>query len=140
MTPAPEDSPAPPAGAMGLGAWLLLGLCSGGGMALAAWLLIAPDITPPSSFPFKDKLFHFIAFGCLTGPAVLAAGRRIVPFWLAHMLALAAGIEVVQGLSHLGRSPSVVDFLAGALGIVAAAWLALRIRRAVIGKSSGATA
>ncbi len=109
--------------------WALLGVVSGAGMALAAWLLIAPDVGPPPVLPFQDKIFHFMAFGCLTGPAVLAFGRRILWFWAAHMLALAAGIEVVQLVSGLGRSASAVDFLAGAAGIAAAAWLGVALRR-----------
>ena len=133
MTPPPAS---PPESRAGLAAWIVLGLCSGGGMALAAWLLIAPDISPPSDIPFKDKIFHFVAFGCLTGPAVLAIGRRLLPFWLTHMLALAAGIEVVQALGHQGRSASIVDFLAGGLGIAVAAWVALAIRGFVLRKGS----
>ena len=89
-------------------------------MALAAWLLIAPDVGPPLAFPFQDKVFHVIAFGCLTGPAVLALPRRYMWFWAAHMLALAAGIEIVQTLGGEGRSGSVWDFLADVVGVALA--------------------
>ncbi len=68
--------------------WAVLGAISGLGMALAAWLLIAPTAGPPPAFPFQDKVFHAVAFACLTGPAVLVLPPRYLWFWLAHMVAL----------------------------------------------------
>jgi hypothetical protein len=59
---------------------------------------------------------------------VLALPRRYLIFWLAHMLALAAGIELVQALDRQGREASVWDFLAGAAGIATAAFLGRLIR------------
>lgn len=118
-------------GGSGIGtgvAWAALGVCSGLGMALAAWLLMAPDVGPPPTFPYQDKVFHLVAFGCLTGPAALALPRRYLGFWLAHMVALAAGIEVVQELAGDGRTGSVADFLADIVGIAAAFALARAIR------------
>lgn len=100
--------------------WAGLGIVSGLGMALAAWLLIAPDVGPPPTIPFQDKIFHALAFASLTGPAVLVLPRRYLWFWIAHMLALGAGIEVVQSLGGEGRSGDLTDFLADAVGIVAA--------------------
>lgn len=115
------------------GLWAILGAVSGLGMALAAFLLIAPDVGPPPLFPFQDKAFHAVAFGCLTGPAALVLARRYRPFWLAHMLTLGAGIEVAQTFGGKGRSGDVTDFLADAAGIVAAfliaAWVRARVTR-----------
>jgi hypothetical protein len=108
--------------------WVGLGVCSGLGMALAAWLLIAPNVGPPPAFPYQDKVFHFVAFGCLTGPAALVLPRRYLGFWLGHMMALGAGVEVVQELAGDGRSGSVWDFLADAAGVIAAVALARLIR------------
>jgi hypothetical protein len=106
---------------------VLLGALSGLAMALAAYLLIAPDVGPPPAIPFQDKLFHAAAFAGLTGPAVLVLPRRYVGFWLAHMIALAAGIEIVQSLGSTERSGSVFDFLADLAGIL----IALGIGRAI---------
>lgn len=97
-------------------------------MALAAWLLISPHVGPPPRFPFQDKVFHAICFGVLTGPAVLALPRRYLGFWVAHMLALGAGIEVVQQLDGEGRSGDIIDFLADAVGVGLAVTIALMIR------------
>ena len=97
-------------------------------MALAAWLLIAPDVGPPPAFPFQDKVFHIIAFAALTGPAVLALPRRYLGFWVAHMLAVGAGIEIVQMLDGEGRNGSVWDFLADAVGVALALGLGRLIR------------
>jgi len=71
--------------------WGVIGVISGLGMAMAAQLLIAPDVGPPPMFPFQDKVFHVVMFGCLTGPGVLVLPRRYLWFWLAHMVALGAG-------------------------------------------------
>jgi len=106
----------------------ILGVGSGLAMALAAYLLIAPDVGPPPLFPFQDKLFHLIAFAALCGPAVLALPKKYMWFWLAHMLALGAGIEIVQALGHNHRTGSVWDFLADVAGIALALGIGRLIR------------
>ncbi|HVY90328.1 MAG TPA: hypothetical protein VG942_15785 [Hyphomonadaceae bacterium] len=118
-----------PSASLRSASWAGLGLVSGLGMALAAFLLIAPDVGPPPLFPFQDKVFHFICFGCLAGPAVLVLPRQYMWFWLAHMAALGAGIEVAQGLGHNGRDAELSDFLADLAGILAA-WGIGRLIRA----------
>lgn len=99
---------------------IVLGLISGLGMALAAFLLIAPEVGPPPLLPFQDKLFHMVAFACLTGPAVLVLPRQYLWFWAAHMMALGAGIEVAQAMRDEGRSGDLLDFVADCAGIAAA--------------------
>jgi hypothetical protein len=110
---------------------LILGVGSGLAMALAAYLLIAPPIGPPPVIPFQDKLFHAIVFAALTGPGVLVLPRRYLWFWLAHMIALGAGIEVVQSISDEGRTGSIWDFLADLVGIAAALAVGRAIRTRV---------
>ena len=100
--------------------WSGLGVLSGLGMAVAAYLLIAPNVGPPPAIPFQDKIFHVVMFGCLTGPGVLVLPRRYLWFWLAHMAALGAGIEIVQAQGDEGRSGDVLDFIADCVGIAAA--------------------
>ncbi len=113
--------------------WAGLGAVSGLGMALAAWLFIAPDVGPPPAIPFQDKIFHAVAFACLTGPGVLVLPRRYLWFWVAHMVALGGGIELVQARGDEGRSGDVLDFAADVVGIVAALgvgrWLRARFER-----------
>jgi hypothetical protein len=113
--------------------WAGLGVVSGLGMALAAWLFIAPDVGPPPAIPFQDKIFHAVAFACLTGPGVLVLPRRYLWFWVAHMVALGGGIELVQARGDEGRSGDVLDFAADVVGIVVALgvgrWLRARFER-----------
>ena len=108
--------------------WGVLGIISGLGMAMAAQLLIAPNVGPPPMFPFQDKVFHVVCFGCLTGPGVLVLPRRYLWFWLAHMVALGGGIEIVQARGDEGRSGDVVDFIADCVGIAAAVGVGRWIR------------
>ena len=68
-------------------------------------------------------------FAALTGPAVLALPKRYAPFWLAHMLALGIGSEIVQGMIGEGRSADVLDVLADWAGVWAG-YLVARIIRA----------
>lgn len=110
---------------------VVLGAASGLCMALAAFLLIAPDVGPPPVFPFQDKVFHAIAFACLTGPAVLVLPRKYLWFWLAHMVALGAGIEIVQSMGGEGRAGSAWDFLADVVGVAAALGIGRLIRAKV---------
>jgi hypothetical protein len=114
--------------------WAACGVISGLGMAVAAWVLIAPNIGPPPAIPFQDKIFHALAFACLTGPAVLVLPRRYLWFWIAHMVALGGGIELVQARAGEGRSGDVLDFIADLVGIAVAVgigrWLRGRFEKA----------
>jgi hypothetical protein len=110
---------------------LVLGACSGGAMALAAFLLIAPQVGPPPALPFQDKIFHAVCFAVLAGPAVLVLPEKYLGFWLAHMVVLGAGIEVVQSLGLDSRSGSAWDFLADLAGIGIALVIARMIRRRI---------
>ena len=116
---------------MGVWGLLALGLVSGVGAALAGWLLTAPQTAPPGDFLFADKLWHFLAFACLTAPGCLALDRRGRRFWCAHMLALAVGSEIVQAVSGQGRSGDPIDALADAAGVLAALLGARLVRRLV---------
>lgn len=109
----------------------VLGVGSGLAMALAAWLLIAPPVGPPPAFPFQDKLFHAVVFAALTGPGVLVLPRKYLWFWVAHMIALGAGIEIVQPLGDNGRTGSLWDFLADLAGITVALGIGRVIRARV---------
>jgi hypothetical protein len=107
---------------------LVIGVGSGLAMALAALLLIAPYAGPPPAFPFQDKVFHGLVFACLAGPGVVALPRKYLWSWLGHMIALAAGIEIVQPIADAGRTGSFWDFLADLAGIAVALALGRAIR------------
>ena len=107
---------------------LVLGIGSGLAMAVASYLLIAPNVGPPPVIPFQDKLFHAIIFAALTGPGALVLPRKYFWFWAAHMIALGAGIEIVQPFGDSGRTGSIWDFLADLAGIAAALGIGRAIR------------
>ena len=107
---------------------LVLGIGSGLAMALASYLLIAPNVGPPPVIPFQDKLFHAIIFAALTGPGALVLPRKYLWFWAAHMIALGAGIEIVQSFGDGGRTGSIWDFLVDLAGIAAALGIGRAIR------------
>lgn len=120
------------AGAAGRAALAGLGLFAGGVAAYAVLRLITPSADVPK-FPFADKVYHVAAFGALTLPGALALPRAQMWFWAAFMTAFAAGMEWVQAADARGRTASVEDFLAGAVGValavIAGQWLRARIER-----------
>jgi hypothetical protein len=93
-------------------------------------VLFAPADDVPSSPPGVDKLVHLLLFAALAGSGRWAGARAGVLGVL--LVAYAAVSEVVQGLSALGRSASVVDWVADAVGVLAGllawAWAGRRSR------------
>lgn len=94
-----------------------------------AWFSLAPEVPAPVA-GYSDKLQHFAAYGVLMLLG-LAAGARP---WLvlgAAVVAFGAGVEVLQGLVPSGRTGSVLDGVANALGVGAASaawWVVERVR------------
>jgi hypothetical protein len=137
-----DDSSVAPVGGMqgalasGLLVQLVLGACSGGAMAYAAYVLISPTVGPPPLFPYQDKVFHAVCFAALTGPAALVLPRRYLWFWVAHMVLLGIGIEVVQAKWIPERTGSILDFLADAVGIALAVWIGRWVRSFVMRRAS----
>ena len=78
-------------------------------------VLFAPGDDVPSAPPGVDKLVHLALFLALA-LAGRWAGIRVVP--LAVLLVAYGGVsEVVQAVSDLQRSGSVLDWLADAAGV-----------------------
>jgi VanZ family protein len=94
-------------------AWYVLG-------ALLTLLVVIGSLVPARDLPrlfLSDKLQHLLAYLALAlWFGGLMAPRRYLPLALG-LLALGAGIEIVQGLMGLGREADWRDFLADALGI-----------------------
>ncbi len=91
-------------------------------------VLFAPGSDVPSAPPGVDKVVHLLLFLALA-LAGRWAGIRPVP--LAVLLVAYGGVsEVVQAVSDLQRSGSVVDWLADAVGVAAGlrAWTAVERR------------
>ena len=79
-------------------------------------VLFAPADDVPSSPPGVDKLVHLLLFAALAASGRWAGARADV---LAGVLVLYAAVsEVVQGVSALGRSASVADWIADAVGVL----------------------
>jgi membrane associated rhomboid family serine protease len=94
-------------------------------------VLFAPAGDVPSAAPGVDKVVHALLFGALAATGRWAGLRALVLG--PALVAYAAGSEVLQGISAVGRTSSVADWLADVAGLCAglALWqlMARRQRR-----------
>lgn len=76
--------------------------------------------------PHIDKLLHFVTYGVLTAWFLLAFSQR--KMWILTMLVmmlLSISVELMQGLTGFGGTPSLFDALADTLGILLACILVI---------------
>lgn len=101
-------------------AMFLAGTIFGGLIAFFTWGMLSPGDPSkaflPDFLPYQDKVLHFVAFAMMAVPACLVLPRRFSAFVFVSMVALAAGMEVAQSVSNLGRESSFTDFAASAIG------------------------
>lgn len=93
-------------------------------MAWASFFVIVVAITILSLLPnegqsitqWSDKAEHFIAYFALCSSLIIARGRY--RFWAAIAAAIMYGImmEFAQGALAFGRTPSLYDAIANAIG------------------------
>lgn len=95
---------------------VLLGVYAGALATGTHWPRL--DLGDPERQP--DKIMHFVAFGVLA--ALLWQARIVATPWrlLALGVVWCAIDETTQGIPGLGRSVSIHDFVASALGVVVA--------------------
>ena len=98
-------------------------------LALAIVVLSLQPVTGTASIQHADKVQHLLAYGALAGLTGLGWPRLSIALAVAGSIAFGIGIEVAQGLGSAGRTASVADALANALG-AGLAGLALRYIRA----------
>ena len=95
---------------------------------LLSWQLLTPvTVVSPGSW---DKLIHFLGFFMLGSLAVFSWWRLSMGRLAAILIAYAALTEILQHFIP-GRSFSLLDWLADALGILAALGLGTYITRRV---------
>jgi len=80
-------------------------------------VLFAPADDVPSAPPGVDTLVHLLLFAALAATGRWAGARAGALGWL--LVLYAAVSEVVQGVSALGRSASVTDWVADVVGVLA---------------------
>jgi hypothetical protein len=80
-------------------------------------VLFAPAGDVPSAPPGVDKIVHGLLFLALAATGRWAGLRTAV--LLPALVAYAAVSEVLQGLSAIGRSASVFDWVADLVGVLA---------------------
>jgi hypothetical protein len=109
------------------------GALSRGAFAVAVLVSLAVLFTPADGVPFAppgvDKVIHFGLFAVLALTGRWAGiGRGVLATVLVGYAAIS---EVLQGVTALGRSASVADWVADAAGIVAGLvlWQAFEARR-----------
>ena len=93
--------------------------------ALVAFLTLAPPSGNIATFPYADKVWHFIGFAALILPTALLTPRDL-PKALILLILFGAAIELVQ--PFVGRGREVADFLTDVLGLGAGAWAGLALR------------
>lgn len=100
---------------------------------LIAWIIIVlfliswpfPDIPEVSRFDYSDKIVHMVLFGVFTfllNESLLSKGLRRHPSAIAGLIggsAYAGLAEIIQIFAP-GRSCSIYDFYAGAIGALIA--------------------
>jgi VanZ family protein len=105
------------------GYWVLVGL---------VFVLSVAPIPPDVGVETTDKVNHFAAFYVLALCAALLFPRR--PLWFAAALLVGYGglIEIVQGLSFVGRDRDLLDWLTD-MAAVACALVPLALSRLRVG-------
>ena len=88
-----------------------------GVVVLSLVVLFAPAGDVPSAPPGADKIVHAVLFLVLAATGRWAGIRPAV--LLPALVAYAAGSEVLQGLSGIGRTASVLDWAADVVGLLA---------------------
>ena len=98
-------------------------------VAVSLVVLFAPASDVPNAPPGVDKIVHAALFLALAATGRWAGLRPAV--LLPALVAYAAGSEVVQGLSGIGRTASVADWAADVVGVLAglALWARVPARR-----------
>ena len=86
-------------------------------VAVSLVVLFAPAGDVPSAPPGVDKVVHVALFLALAATGRWAGLRAAV--LLPALVVYAAGSEVLQGLSGIGRSASVLDWAADVVGVLA---------------------
>ena len=87
-----------------------------GVVAVSLVVLFAPASDVPGAPPGVDKVVHATLFLALAATGRWA-GLRAATLGPA-LVVYAAGSEVLQGLSAIGRTSSVADWLADVVGVV----------------------
>ncbi len=86
-----------------------------GFMAFAFWAALQPELAPPGAYG-ADKIVHATVFAFLASLGTTAsATRRGALRWAFFLVALGAGIEVVQ--SFVGRDASLADLIGDSIGV-----------------------
>ena len=87
-----------------------------------AALIAYGSLSPPDDVPsvtWSDKINHFIAYMCLSGPLLVAAGRERWLTMIALATAYGALMELAQGTFDAGRTADLFDAIANGLGACA---------------------
>ena len=107
--------------------------------ALTLWLSLGPAPPGSGAFPGADKAFHGLAYFVTTllllfaavwrpgrGPGPLA---RFGPGLIVAVVTSGLVVELLQGMLTERREPELADWLADAVGVLAAAALHALVRR-----------
>jgi hypothetical protein len=99
----------------------------GAALLVSLVVLFAPARDVPSAPPGVDKIVHAVLFLALAATGRWAGVRPSV--LLPGLVAYAAGSEVLQGVSGIGRTASVLDWAADVVGVLGGLLLWARFGR-----------
>lgn len=96
-------------------------------VAVSLVVLFAPAGDVPGAPPGVDKIVHAVLFLALAATGRWAGFRSAV--LLPALVVYAGCSEILQGLSVIGRTASVLDWAADVVGVLAglALWTRLRV-------------
>lgn len=84
-------------------------------VCVVAWQSLQPA-SMEEGIPHLDKVLHLLSYGVLTALALLSR-FKINPVWVVFIVILIGVVlEVSQGTMNLGRTASVADAVANAVG------------------------
>lgn len=86
-------------------------------------LILSLEPSQGPGLPYVDKVMHFLAYGLIAG--LIFLGWPSLKLWRVVLIATIFGIcvEMAQGMTNLGRTPSILDAVANFAGALTSCFI-----------------